>query len=230
VRLGEECLAAYRALDDRLGVAAAHNGLCITTAHDGDYEAALRHARASLEQARAAGSEQGEANSLNNLGTVLRCLGRLRESEEATRAALRGFRELGNRRSEGAALYNLGLVRMLAGDLAQAREWSLQSLAVYRSLRFAEGQLDAVGVLAALEESVGRPEAALLLQSVADLERERLGVAALSREEATIRGRVLRATGQALGGPRRDEVLARARRTGLDAVVAELLQSRVPPA
>jgi DNA-binding SARP family transcriptional activator len=26
VRLGEECLAAFRALDDRLGVATAHNG------------------------------------------------------------------------------------------------------------------------------------------------------------------------------------------------------------
>ena len=50
-------------------------------------------------------------------------------------------------------------------------------------------------------------------------------VAALSREEATVRDRVLRAARQALGGPRRDEALDRARRTGLDAVLAEFLHA-----
>jgi predicted ATPase/DNA-binding SARP family transcriptional activator len=222
VRLGEECLAASRALDDRLGLAAAFNGLCITESHRGNYEVALCHADASLAQARAAGSRAGEATSLNNRGTVLRCLGRLAEAEEATRAALRGFRETGNRRSEGAALNNLGMVARLAGDLVRAREWSLESLAVYRSLRFAEGQLDALRLLAALEQAAGRPASGLLLQSVADREADRLGTAALTREEAGLREAVLRACAEALGESERAGVLARARRTGLDAVVAEL--------
>ncbi|HEY7201693.1 MAG TPA: tetratricopeptide repeat protein, partial [Candidatus Dormibacteraeota bacterium] len=230
VRLGEECLAASRALDDHLGLAAAHNGLCITEAHRGEYEAALRHADASLEHARAAGSRPGEANSRNNRGTVLRCLGRLAEAEEAMRAALRGFREAGNRRSEGAALNNLGMVAMLAGDHARAREWTLASLAVYRELRFAEGQLDVLRIMALLEQAAGRAEDALLLQSVADRERERLGTAALSREEAALRESVVRAARGALGGRGEAAALARARRTGLDAVVAELLrEGRLSP-
>jgi len=222
VRLGEECLAASRALDDHLGLAAAFNGLCITEAHRGEYEVALRHADASLEQARAAGSRPGEANSLNNRGTVLRCLGRLAESEEATLAALRGFREAGNRRSEGAALNNLALVALRSGDLARAWEWSLESLALYRALRFAEGQLDAIRVLAAVEVARGRAADGLLLHSVADRERDRLGTAALTVEEAALRESVLGAAGEALGEGRSD-VLARADRTGLDAVIAELL-------
>src|SRR5262249_52962447 len=161
--------------------------------------------------------------SLNNRGSVLRSLGRLREAEEQTRAALRGFREVGNRRSEGAALNNLGLVAFLAGDPARAREWSLQSLAVYGALRFAEGQLDALQALAAVEQAQGRPDAALLLQSVTDRERDRLGTATLSTEEVALRRAVLDACVEALGEERRAGVLARARQTGLDAVVAELL-------
>jgi tetratricopeptide (TPR) repeat protein len=223
VRLGEECLAAYRVLDDRLGLAAAFNGLCITEAHRGNYEVALGHADASLEHARAAGSRPGEGTSLNNRGTVLRCLGRLAESDAAIREALRRFRELGNRRSEGAALNNLGLAALASGDPDRAREWGLESLAVYGELRFAEGQLDVLRLLAAVEQARGRAAGALLLQAVEDRERDRLGTAALGREEADLREAILHAAREALGERRAAEVLAEARRTGLDAVVAEHL-------
>jgi hypothetical protein len=141
----------------------------------------------------------------------------------ATRAALRGFRETGNRRGEGAALNNLAMNALLAGDPDRAREWARQSLGVHSELRFAEGQLDVLRLFAAVEQADGRPAGALLLQLVEDRERDRLGTAALSREESGIRETVLAAARGELGQRGEAEVRARAERTGLDAVVAELL-------
>jgi len=223
MREGEQCLAAYRALGDDLGVAAALNGLCITACHMGDYEAGLRHAEASLERARVAGSRHGEATSLNNLGTVLRCLGRLGEAGEVLLAALAGARETGHRRNEGAALNNLALVALRSGDLARSRRLALESLATYREIHLGEGEMDALVTVAALEVAEGRPEPALLLLSVVERERGRLGVATPSLDEAHEHEAALTAAAAALDEPRRAAVLAEARQTGLDAVVTELL-------
>ena len=221
--LGEESLAAYRAVDDRLGVAAALNGLCITASHIGDDEAALRYAVASLAEARAIGRPHGVATSANNLGTVLRTLGRVREAEDLHREALTSYREQGNRHGQGSALNNLGLGALRSGDTTRARQLALESLASYHEIRLAEGEMDAVVTIAAVEVAEGRPDGALLLLTVVGRERRRLGVAAPTRDEARMYESALAEALGALEEPRRTAVLAEAERTGLEAVLSPLL-------
>jgi predicted ATPase len=228
LRLGEESLAAYRALDDPVGVAAALNGLCITACYHRDYETALRYAGASLERAIAAGSRYGETNSLNNLGVVLRSLDRLGEAEAALDRALQGARETGNRRLEGGALSNLALVAHQGGDMARARERALASLSVYDGLQFLEGVLDALRTIAAVEVAEGRPESGLQLLAVMARERELVGVPVLNSEEREMEESTRTAASEALTADRRDAVLAQARRTALDAVTAALLAHPAP--
>jgi predicted ATPase/DNA-binding SARP family transcriptional activator len=223
LRLGEECLAVHRALGDPLGEAAALNGLCITAHYRGDHEDALRHATASLARARAAGSRHGEATSLNNLGYVLRAMDRLPEAEDAVREALSGSRETRNRRGEAAALSGLGLIAHRSGDLRGARRAALAALSVYRSLGFAEGQLDVLLTVAMVEVAEGSPARALLLLAVADRERARAGASVLSPDEAAMRDTTLAAASAGLDDQRRAGVLAEAQLTSLDAVVTDLL-------
>jgi predicted ATPase/DNA-binding SARP family transcriptional activator len=223
LRLGEEALAAYRALDDQLGVAAALNGLCNTECHLGDYEAALPYAIASVEQARVVGSRAGEVTSLQSVAFVLRCLGRWDEAEAANLEALAGFRETGNRRNEGTALNNLALVAYRRGDLARARQLALECLAMLRAVGFVEGELDALLILAAIEIAERHEAHGLLLLTVLSRERERMG-AVLNREDGEIRDAAMAGAVQALDEPARAAVRAEARRTGLDAIVGELLE------
>jgi predicted ATPase/DNA-binding SARP family transcriptional activator len=229
MRLGEEALAAYRALDDQLGVAAALNGLSNTACHLGDYEAALPYATASVEQARAVGSRVGEATSLHAVAFVLRCLGRLDEAEALNRESLAGFRETGNRRGEGACLNNLAQVAYLRGDRVQARQLSMESLAIGRSIDSFESVLDAVLRIAALEVDEGRAAHGLLLLSVLTRERERAGIV-LAREDAEMHDAAMAAAMAALDEPGRAAARARARPTSLDTIVAGILaDGRITP-
>jgi len=222
MRLGEEALAAYRALDDQLGVAAALNGLCNTACHVGDYDAALPHAEASVEQARAVGSRVGEATSLQSLAHVLRCLGRWDEAEALGREALAGFRETGNRRGEGTAINNLAQAAHLRGDLARARELTIQGLGIGRASESFETVLDAVLRIGAIEVEEGRAAQGLLLLSVLARERERAGTV-LPREDIRVNEAAVAAALAALDEPARAAVRAEARRTSLDAIVGRIL-------
>jgi predicted ATPase/DNA-binding SARP family transcriptional activator len=226
LRLGEECVLTYRGLGDTLGLAAALNGLCITAAHMGDNETALRYGTASLEQARAAGSRHGEASSLNNIGMLLRYQGRMGEAEAAITQALAGFQETDNRRGEAAALNNLALQAHRRGDMVEARRRARESMEIYNALHLNEGVLDALDTLAAVEVAEGRPHRALFLLTVIDRERDRLGQPNLNAQETRDHLEWLAAAVDALDEPHRSAVLTEAGRTGLEAVVADLLERR----
>jgi tetratricopeptide (TPR) repeat protein len=222
VRLGEEALAAYRTLDDQLGVAAALHGLCNTQCHLGDYDAALPYALASVEQARAVGSDIGEATSLQGLSYVLRNLGRWDEAETANLDALAGFRRTRNRRNEGAALNSLAIFAYRRGEWARVRQLALESLKIEQATGFVEGQMDSVQFIATLAVAEGHHARGLLLLTVLDRERERMGVAP-DREDMQRRDTAMAAAVAALDEPERAAVRAVARRTGLDAIVREVL-------
>jgi predicted ATPase len=227
-RLGEECLATFRALDDPDGIPAALNGLGITAHARGDYERALTYLRAGLhelrraEELRRADAGMARAATLDNIGAALRCLGRLDEAADTLLAALATAREAGDRRSEGATLNDLSLVAFRAGDLGGADTWGRQSLAVYTGMRFAEGQLDALETLAAVEAAAGRPFEALQMLTVVERERGLVGGAALSLERREVRESALDAAQAALSEERRSAALREARLIGRHDLVTRL--------
>jgi predicted ATPase/DNA-binding SARP family transcriptional activator len=229
LRLGEEALAAYRALGDELGVAGALNTLSNTACHLGDYQAALPYATASVEQARAVGSRIGEMTSLAGLAYVLRGLGQWDEAEALNVRSLAGFRELGNRHGEGASLNNLAQVAYLRGDLERARRLSVQSLTIGRAIDSFETVIDGLERIAAIEVAEGRAAHGLVMLSVSGRERERAGVV-LAREDAELYDAAMAAAVAALDEPARAAARAEARRTSLDAIVAGVLpQGRITP-
>jgi tetratricopeptide (TPR) repeat protein len=231
-RFGEECLATFEALGDEAGAAAALNSLCITLHAQGDYQAALGFALDSLERARGARNQRAIAASLNNLGNVLRCLDRTDEAEDALRAGMKAFREIGDRRGEAAALNCLAILARRVGDLELARRTGLESLAMYQGLQLAEGQLDAIETIASVEVAEGFPAIALRLLAVADRERQRLGAAALTRDEHETHQATLAAARAALTEAAHAAALDEARLTQLEEAVAALVAggAATPPA
>jgi tetratricopeptide (TPR) repeat protein len=221
-RLGDECLAVFRALDDPDGIPAALNGLGITALVRGDYESALAYLRAGLEELRRKDVPVARAAALDNIGAALRGLGRLDEATEMLRAALDVSREAGDRRTEGSTLNDLGLVAARAGDLEAATRWGRESLAVYTALRFAEGQLDALETLAAVEVAAGRPYEALQMLTVVERERRQLGGATLGLERGRLHESALASARAALGDERSAAALGESRLIGRADLVGRL--------
>ncbi|GAA0539143.1 hypothetical protein GCM10010172_20410 [Paractinoplanes ferrugineus] len=178
-RLGEECLATFRQLDDRAGVLAALNNLLITAQGQGDFAASLAYGREALDRAEAADDARMIAAGLNNTAGTLRCLDRLDEAGPLFERALGAFRAIGEKRGEAAALANLGIVARRRGHVEAAGGYLRESLAIYTGLGITEGQLDAVEGLAQLAE----PELALTLLAVAERERSTLGSAIFTPDE-----------------------------------------------
>jgi predicted ATPase/DNA-binding SARP family transcriptional activator len=222
-RLGEECLATFRALDDIDGIPAALNGLGITALARGDYDSALGYLRAGLDELQRKDVPAARAATLDNLGAALRCVGRLDEASETLHAALEVSRGASDRRTEGATLNDLSLVAARRGDVGAAVRWGRESLGVYTTLRFAEGQLDALETLAALEVAAGRPYDALQMLTVVERERRQLGGAALGLERRKQLESALTAARSALSEERRAAALGEARLIGRADLISRLL-------
>ncbi|TVP69076.1 MAG: tetratricopeptide repeat protein [Leptolyngbya sp. LCM1.Bin17] len=82
----------------------------------------------ALEAARQAGDQQGEAQTLNNLGNVYRAQGRWAEAIELYQQSLAGDRELGDRHGEAQTLGNLGMLYAKQGQRQQAVDVWRESL------------------------------------------------------------------------------------------------------
>ncbi|MFC4070054.1 BTAD domain-containing putative transcriptional regulator [Actinoplanes subglobosus] len=181
--LGEQCLATFRAVDDRTGVLAALNNLLITAQAQEDYPASLEFGREAIRAAEEAGDKRMTAAASNNTAGTLRCMGRLDEAEPLFTRALDGFRELGDRRGEAAALSNLSTTDRRRGRHAPAREAMLAALRIYTDLGITEGQLDAVEGLAQLDIAAGDAAGGLRLLALAERERAALGAPSFTPDE-----------------------------------------------
>src|SRR5262249_21793431 len=181
--LGEQCLAGFGELDDPAGMAAALNGLCITTHAQRDFAASLRYGERSRRLAEEAGDERGTAAALNNMGLSMRAMDRREEATPLFAEALKRVRAIGDPRGEAGALNNLPIGARRDGDLAESRSLALASLRLYGDLDMVEGQLDVLDLLAAVELAERHPTAALRLLTVAGRERERLGAPLFSLDE-----------------------------------------------
>jgi len=223
--LGEQALEVAQQLGVAKGLAMALNSLCMTATGQRDFHSALAYVEQFRVQAELSGEERGLAVVANNMGTVLRCLGRLDEAEAGFSEAVERFRSAGDVRGEAAALGNLGVVARRRGRPEQARRFALDSLVRYRELALDEGQLDAIEALAALELAEGRPESALRLLAVTDRERRRLGAPIFVADESDDRDAALEAARAALDDASIAGILSAAEQLPLATVVDELLPS-----
>jgi tetratricopeptide (TPR) repeat protein len=144
----EDALAIHRSLGDRLGVAAALNGLGNVAVGEGDLQAAEVLFQQNLSTSREIGDTRMIAASLMNLGVVLQLLficGDTDRLEGALRAhglyleSLGHYRKLGDRHGMALALENLGAVAPYRGDYPGAQAFLEESLTLRRELRDKSG-------------------------------------------------------------------------------------------
>jgi predicted ATPase/DNA-binding SARP family transcriptional activator len=223
-RLGEECLATFRRLDDRKGEVMALNNLLITAQAQEDYPASLEFGYAALHAAEEENDARMVAAASNNTAGTLRCMGRLDEAEELFTRGLAGFRALHDRRGEAAALTNLSTVDRRRGRPAPARAAMHEALAIYTELGITEGQLDAVEGLAQLDILDGRPAAGLRLLALAERERSALGAPSFTPDEIADRRQAEAQARERLGPAGVAHAYREATATTLEQAVAALLE------
>jgi len=97
----------------------------------GDTEAAFKCYTASLEKARAAGSEAAQAHALNCLGTVAQRRCDLKETERLYAQASDLATKAGDSRLLGMIEQNRGVLASMRGDLAQAAAFYSNSLGAF---------------------------------------------------------------------------------------------------
>ena len=183
IRLGEQCLAMCRDLDDRPGVAGALNSLSATALAMGRVEEAVRYGEDSLSEVRGSGNERGLGASLTNLGTALRNLDRYDDADLALREATSVFQTLGDVRGETSTIINRAILERRRGRLASSRQCCVDALRLCVSLGHAEGQVDCLDVVATIEVAEGHHAAGLRLFAIVGAARRRHGLEVSTPDE-----------------------------------------------
>lgn len=129
----EASAQAHRACGDRLGEAAAIDGLAGALYELGELERALELATNALRIVRELGARDKEAIFRGHVGLLALESGAVDEAAEHLAGALAIHRELGHVRFEAAELNNLGLVAQERGDLDEAIERLEHALALHRN-------------------------------------------------------------------------------------------------
>jgi predicted ATPase/class 3 adenylate cyclase len=112
--------------------ATRHLGILVETTRD--LERAGRLFEEALQLYRTAGSQSGEAASLNSLGVTRRSLGDLDAAEEFLERAIALRRDLGDEPGLSSATSNLGITAVDRGDLDRAQKLFEESLAIDHKL------------------------------------------------------------------------------------------------
>jgi predicted ATPase len=160
IALCEECLALFRELDDRAGIADNLIALGNAARNQGDYERAVACYQESLAYFRAAGDALGVSVVLNNLGMTAQHQGDLATAEALYTESLQRRRALGDVWGIAFLLNNLGDVARYRGDLDRATALCEESLALRRDLGDKQGIGGSLGVLAAVARAQGQMEQA----------------------------------------------------------------------
>jgi predicted ATPase/transcriptional regulator with XRE-family HTH domain len=150
VAMGEEALAAARAVGDRHTMASALFLLGLTTFDRGELEQARAHHQASLTLERALGYLHGVALELTCLGDIAVAQGNPAEAETLGEEALAIWRDRGDAWGIAWALILLGRVARARGDDARAIALLRQSLGSNARLGDKEITVRAVAELAAV--------------------------------------------------------------------------------
>ncbi len=197
-------------------------------------EEARGHCEAALAAFEAAGDEEGTADALSQLGTILQYLGETERAETCLTTAVEKLRSLGSRGRLSFSLVVLGALKQMREELDEALDHYQEGLALGRELAdanyIATGLVNVGEVLAikgeldeaarnvqeslALFNALGvRNAIAYCLEMLADIElrRERFEAAARLFGAADRLREILNAPIESFNQARYDEDLARAR-------------------
>jgi tetratricopeptide (TPR) repeat protein len=148
---------------------------------DGPWAVAVTRHATAVQAARQLGDRPGQANALNNLGSVRQLTGDYPGAAQAQEESLGLSRDLGDRVGQANALSNLGTVRVLTADYPGAARVLEEALGLYRDLGDRVGQVNALSNLGTVRQLTGDyPGAAQVLEESLDLSRDlgdRLGQA-----------------------------------------------------
>jgi predicted ATPase/class 3 adenylate cyclase len=194
----EECLAIWRQLGDRRGIAISLNNLGMVARSQGEYASARAMYEESLAIHRELGNQWAAASSLNNIGNLAAEQGDYRGSRAQLEESLAILRELGDRGAVGTALENLGNVAYEQGELAAARALHVESLTLRRQVGDKLGVVISLERLAAVAASLASPLRAARIWGAAERIRAEIGSALEPKERSQLDQRVA-AAGEALG-------------------------------
>jgi hypothetical protein len=170
-------------LDDRNGVAGSLNSLCATALAMGCVEDAVRYGEEGLAAVRGTDNARGLGASLTNLGTALRNLDRFDEADAVLCEAAGVFQNLGDVRGETSTIINRAILERRRSRLNDARGYCAEALRHCVALGHAEGEVDCLDVVAAIDVSEGRMAAGLRLFEIVDDSRHRLGLEVSTPDE-----------------------------------------------
>ncbi|WP_433663105.1 ATP-binding protein [Nocardia sp. CA-128927] len=167
LRLHQRAAAAADHLGDRLGHANALINLAVVQCHTGKRPVDLFSQALALY--RETGHQMGEADTLANLGGLLRYSGDYGHAVELLRQALTLYRDTGHPIGEADTLARLGRVLRDTGDYGQAAATIQQALILFRENGFRLGEASALSMLGAVHRDAGDYGQAtdLLLRGVA---------------------------------------------------------------
>jgi tetratricopeptide (TPR) repeat protein len=129
--------AAHARVVHAVRIPAAVSGFLLTEGH---WTEAVTLGQIALAAARTAGDLQGQAWTLNQLGTVQELTGEYPAAAASQAQALQLFRDLSDRRGQACALNQLSTVQRLTGDYAAATASLTQGLRLFRDLGDRRGQ------------------------------------------------------------------------------------------
>jgi predicted ATPase/class 3 adenylate cyclase len=174
-QLHEECLAIYRALGDRLGIAGSLQNLAYAARNVGDYTRARALTEQSLEVAAETGDKGLLVYVLSFGGYIIVEQGDHAVARTHLERSLAISREIGDK-PHPMAHFALALVDRAQGDFAPARAHLWESLAHQRDSGFQRFIPNTLISLAGLEAALGQAERAARLFGAADVLREAMGV------------------------------------------------------
>jgi predicted ATPase/class 3 adenylate cyclase len=173
----EECLAIWRQLGDRRGVAVALSNLGMGARSQGDYASARAMYEESLAIERGLGARWAVAASLNNLGNLAAEQGDHHGSRAQLEESVAIWRELGDRGALATALENLGNVAYEQRELASAYALHVESLTLRRQVSDKLGIVISLERLAAVAALLGSPVRAARIWGLAQRLRAEIGAA-----------------------------------------------------
>jgi hypothetical protein len=190
------------------------------TAVDADEDDVDDRIAAALAAARPGRDNQQVGLAVSQLARRALLTGEARTAAAAARESLTLWRSVGYREGEIHALTLLGRAATALGDAGEAEELAREALGVAAAIGHRGGLCDGVECLAGALHAVGEDEEALVLLTVAGVERRRAGMPVPAADAGPLGNLAERVRGRL--GARADEVSARARDRTIDDVVREL--------
>jgi DNA-binding NarL/FixJ family response regulator len=158
-----ECLQIWERVDDRDGIASAHNGLGLLDRETGAYDVAAARFRLAAEIWRELGDEPGVAITTLNLGVVALMVGELPDAKAFLTQALAMCRKLDDIDRSAFVLNWLGQVASLDGRQDEAQALFRQSLETFVAIGDQRGETEVLYAMARRALDMGDLQDALRL-------------------------------------------------------------------